>query len=248
MIAASMTGVPFSFIIDYEYCQNLPFIKPECAIVPEVISDDAYTCPVKKYPGIKEDVYVNDFTPDQSIVTELDIQEKDILVVIRPPATEAHYHNSESEKLFDAVITYIGQKKNTRMVILPRNDAIEGEHVRKTWPDWYNSGKIVIPQKVFKGLNLIWFSDLVVSGGGTMNREAAALGVPVYSIFRGKIGAVDYYLEENNRLTLLKSIEDVSKIKVTRRKKLKRLQESSSKTLNSIVNYILDVAESSRSK
>jgi predicted glycosyltransferase len=43
-------------------------------------------------------------------------------------------------------------------------------------------------------LNLIWYSDLVISGGGTMNREAAALGVPVYSIFLGKSGAVDRYL------------------------------------------------------
>lgn len=78
----------------------------------------------------------------------------------------------------------------------------------------------MIPDHVENGLNLIWNSDLVVSGGGTMNREAAAMGVPVYSIFRGKIGAVDRYLAEQGRLFLVQSVEEVqTKIKAIRREK-----------------------------
>src|SRR5437762_9318457 len=87
-------------------------------------------------------------------------------------------------------------------------------------PHWFTGSKVVIPEKVVDGLNLLWHSDLVVSGGGTMNREAAALGVPVYSVFRGKIGAVDRNLQAEGRLILIESLEDVDhKIILKRRPK-----------------------------
>ena len=82
--------------------------------------------------------------------------------------------------------------------------------LRSTWSEALASGKILIPQNVEDGLNIIWNSDLVISGGGTMNREAAAMGVPVYSIFRGTIGAVDRYLTDQGRLILLESVERCS--------------------------------------
>src|SRR5208282_5545597 len=87
------------------------------------------------------------------------------------------------------------------------------------WPQWFKDSRVVIPREAVDGLNLLWYSDLVVSGGGTMNREAAALGVPVYSIFRGKSGAVDRHLQSQGRMTLIESIEDVeNKILLTPRK------------------------------
>ena len=76
-----------------------------------------------------------------------------------------------------------------KIVLLPRNQK-QVELVRRKWPTWFENGKTVIPSAAIDGLNLMWHSDLVVSGGGTMNREAAALGVPVFSIFKGTIGAV----------------------------------------------------------
>jgi predicted glycosyltransferase len=76
---------------------------------------------------------------------------------------------------------------------------------------------MIIPERPLDGLNLVWFSDFMVSGGGTMNREAAALGVPVYSVFRGKIGAVDRYLVREGRLTLIEKLDDIQKkIRLTR--------------------------------
>jgi hypothetical protein len=86
------------------------------------------------------------------------------------------------------------------------------------WPDFITEGRIIIPDRAVTGLDLIWFSDLVISGGGTMLREAAALNVPAYSFFQGKTGAVDQYLSEIGKLTLLENIEDVyTKIKLTPR-------------------------------
>ena len=79
-----------------------------------------------------------------------------------------------------------------------------------------------------------------------MNREAAALGVPVYSIFRGTTGAVDKYLEEEGRLTMLKSVEDVkSRLKPFRRNKGENANFTNKKALKKIVSVIDQLAQKS---
>jgi hypothetical protein len=104
-----------------------------------------------------------------------------------------------------------------------------------------------IPAQVVDGLNLIWHSDLVISGGGTMNREAAALGVPVYSVFRGKIGAVDQYLAHRGRLVLLESVEDVrAKIVLRRRNRPERPANGDGSTLRTIVEHIAAIMDRKR--
>jgi hypothetical protein len=221
---SSLLGIPTILLFDYEYAKRLPFLKPALGIVPEVINghDIAkhFKWGLRSYPGLKEDVYVSSFRPDSSILRKLNLKEDDIVATIRPPATEAHYHNPESEKLFFEVVEFLGSNPEVRMVILPRNEKTQRDMVYKTWPKWCDERKIIVPDQVVNGLDLIWYSDFVVSGGGTMNREAAALGVPVYSIFRGKIGAVDKYLAERGRLILIETVEDVrSKIRPTRRLK-----------------------------
>src|SRR5262249_41577373 len=89
--------------------------------------------------------------------------------------------------------------------------------IREQWPDLFKTRKLIIPERVVDGLNLIWFSDLVISAGGTMNREAAALGVPVYSIFKGKPAAIDQYLASSGRLILIDGPADVECLKLVRR-------------------------------
>jgi len=169
-------------------------------------------------------------------LNQLGIKENEIVSTIRPPATEAHYHNPESEKLFSEVIDFLGKTPGVRMVILPRNEKLQGEFVRKTWPSWCREGRIIIPNFVVNGLDLIWCSDFVISGGGTMNREAAALGVPVYSIFRGPLGAVDRYLSEQGRLTLIQSPEEVRLlVRPVRRVKGQELKSGERTALREIV-------------
>ena len=101
-----------------------------------------------------------------------------------------------------------------------------------------------IPNGVVNGLNLIWHSDLVISAGGTMNREAASLGVPVYSVFCGRIGAVDQYLANRGRLVLLKSVEDVqTKIVIARRNRPERPEDGAVSILHSIVEHIIAIMD-----
>jgi predicted glycosyltransferase len=210
-------------------------------MVPELISNNLnwHSKRIEKYPGIKEDVYVPDFVPDEKILRELDLNGESIIVTIRPPATEAHYHNNESEALFTEVVNFLGSTDRVQMVVLPRNEKEQGDLIRSKWAIWCNERKIVIPPKVVHGLNLIWHSDLVVSGGGTMNREAAALGVPVYSIFRGRIGAVDKYLAKVGRLTLIESLGEVrAKVLPVVRPKSQKTDRKNRTTLIHIVDVI----------
>jgi uncharacterized protein len=248
ILIASILNIPTVVIADYEFTQAVA--RPTYVIVPEMIPDNSvkgYGKSVFKYPGIKEDVYVPDFKPDPSIYRELGIREEELIVTIRPPATEAHYHNPESELLFEATINFLGKQTNTRMVILPRNEKKQTAWVKSNWSEWCDSRKIIFPEHVVDGLNLIWHSDLVISGGGTMNREAAALGVPVYSIFRGKIGAVDRYLSDNGRLTLLETVGDVqTKILLNKRDRSTKLDNSKRNALGKIMEHIERIVEEDR--
>lgn len=210
IILANILRIPSLLIEDYEYAKFPPLMRPRWRMIPEIIPHDSVVAEqscVLTYPGIKEDVYVPLFIPDSGIFAELGVAETDIIVTVRPPATEAHYHNPESERLFAAVMTRLHEFPQVRTVLLPRNSK-QSDEIKKQWPQYFVDGRVIIPQAL-DGLNLIWHSDLVVSGGGTMNREAAALGVPVYSTFRGTIGAVDKHLAGQGRLILLTSEADV---------------------------------------
>ncbi len=245
-LSAFLWRLPVIDINDYEHSKTMPLVNFTRIIVPDVIPTDAVPIPperVFKYPGIKEDVYVSGFVPDPTLLSEIGIEKDKILIIIRPPATEAHYRSAESDVLFDKTIEFLAEKKDACLIILPRNDS-QRKWITNRWPQLCNDSKILFPQKVVDGLNLIWCSDLVISGGGTMNREAAALGVPVYSIFRGKIGAVDQYLAASGRLCLIESPDDIrKKIMVVRRQRSGDQRHTDVKALDSIVHGIISVLE-----
>jgi predicted glycosyltransferase len=187
---------------------------------------------------------VRDFVPDPSILKELGLSADRLIVTVRPPANEAHYHNPEADTLFEEVMEHFGAMEKTHLVILPRNDN-QAATIRAKWLQLFESGKAVIPDHVVNGLNLMWYSDLVISGGGTMNREAAALGVPVYSIFRGAMGGVDRYLAEQGRLVFVETPEDVrTKIRVEQRDRSTNGISHSKVVLTRIVDEIVRIAES----
>ena len=246
VVVSSFLGIPSLEIFDYEYTQELIFIGPTYTMAPEIIPDS----PIKKerdrvtkYPGIKEDVYVSSYSPDPTIKTELNMDDKKVIVTIRPPATEAHYFCEASEQLFEAAMKFLLQKEEAQLILIPRNKK-QGNFVRETWPSAVASGKIIIPDHAINGLDLMWFSDLVISGGGTMNREAAALKVPVYSIFRGKIGAVDKYLSDKGRLVLLERPSDlVTKINLIKRDRKFSPNQGEKQALNTIVDKIVEILQ-----
>jgi predicted glycosyltransferase len=247
LIAASLLRIPSVMIGDYEFSSWQTGVHPNWVMVPSVIPDAAIPMnkdSILKYPGIKEDVYVPGFRPDPKLRGQLGLKEEDFVVTARPPATEAHYHNPESDVLFHAAIDYLASQSNARIVVLPRNKK-QANSVREHWPQLFASGKMIIPEHVVDGLNLLWSSDLAISGGGTMNREAAALGVPVYSVFRGKIGAVDQYLAGKGRLVLLEKAEDVpEKVILSKRVRPASPNNNHFETLQTIIENIVSITES----
>lgn len=250
LVTASSLGIPCLFIGDYEFSTSWAVVEPTWLMCPDVIPDEAIRCDpsrVLRYPGIKEDVYVPRFIPDRGLRRQLGLGDEDLVVTVRPPANEAHYHNPQSDELFDAAVDFLSPQPGVKLIALPRTEG-QGRRLRERWPGLFSSGTMRIPDRVVDGLNLIWHSDLVISGGGTMNREAAALGTPVYSVFRGHIGAVDRYLSAAGRLVLLESVDDVrARIVPRRRHRDARTGNGDSGALRAIVEHITAIADSQRS-
>jgi predicted glycosyltransferase len=242
-LASLLLRIPSVAIFDYEFVNSSALFKATWLIVPEIVAKSIQLQEgnILQYPGIKEDVYAPGFMSDPSIKSVLGLKGSEVVVTVRPPADEAHYHNSESDTLFEAVMDLLGKASDVRVILLPRNSK-QALALRKSWPALFETGKVVIPEQPVDGLNLIWHSDLVISGGGTMNREAAALGVPVYSIFRGKIGAVDRYLADAGRMVLLESVADVrGKIALDRRHRTIDPQRKNSAALRKIVDDVVAI-------
>jgi predicted glycosyltransferase len=161
-----------------------------------------------RFPGLKEDYYLFDFEPDPAVPEELGIDlTRGILVIVRPPPETAAYH--AENPLYDEVIDRLAVADGVTAVIIPRTEA-QRERARAK-----NSPNLIVPERAVDAQSLIAFADLVVSAGGTMNREAVALGTPVYTTFAGKMGGVDEALIADGRLKLLESAEKLELVKRT---------------------------------
>jgi len=246
LLLSRWLGLSTLLIEDYEYCKFPVMMRPSWVMAPAIIPE--HLLPLKNgkirtYNGIKEEVYAWKLNPDNRLLSELGLSESDLVVTVRPPATEAHYHNPEGERLFERFMERACKTRGVKVILLPRNKK-QGDAIRAQWPAWFAEGRVTIPAGALDGLNLLWHSDLVVSGGGTMNREAAALAVPVYSIFRGATGAVDRNLSAQGRLIMIESLEEVdSKIPLIKRPRVALADITSQRTLGEVVDCIEEIAE-----
>jgi predicted glycosyltransferase len=155
---------------------------------------------VRRYPGLKEEYYLHGFEPDRSILEELGLDRERVLVVVRTPPEVSLYHR-HGNPLFAHVLERLGRDPSVQAVVLPRT----AEQQQATAA--LNLASLVLPTKAVDAQSLVALADLVVSAGGTMNREAVALGVPVYTTFAGKLGAVDEALIAERRLRPLHSAD-----------------------------------------
>jgi predicted glycosyltransferase len=168
---------------------------------------------VRRYNGTKEDVYLARFETDPSFASrlyELGIRPPDIVVLMRPPAHEALYHRFENT-LFDEALRKVLATRDVKVILLPRNQEQRHSYASRS------EINLIMPEKPLPGADLIARSDLVISAGGTINREAAALGVPAASIYAGKWAAVDQMLLQDGRLKRITSSEDVQSLKIAKK-------------------------------
>jgi uncharacterized protein len=148
---------------------------------------------LRQYPGLKEEYYLSDFEPDPAVAEGLSLDPRRILVVVRTPPDVSLYHR-RSNPLFPQLLRHLGEQEEVHAVVLPRTKE-QGAYVRTL-----ELPSVIVPEQAVDAQSLIALSDLVVSAGGTMNREAAALGVPVYTTFGGRLGGVDEELIRQGRL------------------------------------------------
>ena len=146
-----------------------------------------------RYPGLKEEYYLAGFEPDPAVPLALGLDGSRIGVVLRPPADVALYHRFENP-LFEEVLDRLGRRDDVIAVVLPRTPE-QGARVRAL-----DLPSVVVPERAIDGHSLLAGADLVVSAGGTMNREAVVLGTPVYTTFAGRMGGVDERLVAEGRL------------------------------------------------
>jgi len=187
---------------------------------------------VRRYHGTKEDIYLADFHPDpefQARLSELGVNPDNVLVLMRPPAVEALYHRFQNT-LFDEALEKLLKDENLRVLLLPRN-----EHQRT---EFSGRERLIVPPTPLPGADLIAASDLVISAGGTINREAAALGVPVASIYAGKWAAVDEQLLNEGRLLRISGPTDLDRLVV--QKKQATNPRRSSTVINEVVDFIFE--------
>ena len=221
ILAARALRVRSVTLMDYEYqpANHLAFRLTSRIIVPvsfpakRLRRYGASVGKVRRYHGTKEDVYLAGFQRDPGFATqlcELGIRADNVLVLMRPPAHDALYHRFQNQ-LFDDVLGRLIERSNVQVVLLPRNEA-----QRATYSGQGNE-RLIVPAKAVDGANLIAASDLVISAGGTINREAAALGVPAASIYAGQWAAVDEELVNEGRLQRIATEADFGKLRVEKK-------------------------------
>jgi predicted glycosyltransferase len=219
ILAARALRIRTVTLMDYEHqpANHLAFRFASRIIVPASFPAEslrrygASVGKVRRYNGTKEDVYLADFQADPSFgaqLCELGVKPDNVLVLMRPPAHDALYHRFQNT-LFDEALAMLAAKDNVRVILLPRNEAQRAAY----------AGRLaIIPARPLDGANLIAASDLVISAGGTINREAAALGVPAASIYAGKWAAVDEVLVNEGRLRRIASAADLSSLAIEKKR------------------------------
>ncbi len=227
VLAASGLRIPVITMYDYEFTETKIFNRfSDKVLVPDRIPENVLAeigLPKekrKKYPGIKEELYVRSFEPSgdfrQRFAAEHSFFAEDVLAVLRPPATTANYHSEKSEVLLDDILHFLLNANGVVTIIVPRTGA-QAEDLKKRIANIRPTGEYVVLDKAIDGLELAAAADLLISGGGTMNREAALLGVPVYNIFAGRQGALDRQMESEGIITFIRDARDLSKIRLERR-------------------------------
>jgi uncharacterized protein len=217
-LAAHSLGIPSGNTFDYEFamvqhqlgCRAATRVLIPEAIPPERLERYGVRPPkLRQYPGLKEEYYLADFEPDRSVLDGLGLDEANVLVLVRTPPDVSLYHR-KSNPLFPRVLEHLGHREGVQTVVVPRTPA-QRDYVRGL-----ALPSVVVPDGAVDAQSLIAFSDLVVSAGGTMNREAVALGVPVYTTFGGRLGGVDEWLIREGRL---RPLVDPAAIELAKRPK-----------------------------
>jgi predicted glycosyltransferase len=250
--AARMARVKNLTMFDYEHVSTWLFRRfCDRILVPRAVLERSTHArhdsgPWVPFDGFKEEIYLTESPRDPKIRRRLEIADHEVLAVVRPPSRTAHYHDRLSEQILTALTTRLAEAApRVRTVWLSRNP---GDPV----PRVLDAPGFLVPREPLDGPSLLAAADLVISGGGTMNREAALLGTPAYSIFTGPIGVLDEELIRTGRLTAIRNTEQVASISLQTKQTTQRPKAGALRGARNlrdfVVDQIQDLARQSRAK
>jgi predicted glycosyltransferase len=208
LLGARLAGVARVTMMDYEHqpVNHLAFRLADRTIVPAAFPERSLrrfgAAPEKvvRYPGFKEELYLTDFRPGTDVVEQLGLDRQKVIAVMRPPPEGALYHPMANQR-FEELVRLAAARDDVEAVLLPRTT---GQAAR-----YRTDPRLRVPERAVDGCSLLAAADLVIGGGGTMNRESAVLGTPTYTVFAGKLAAVDAELIRLGRMHDLRA-EDFS--------------------------------------
>ncbi len=209
-IVSSLYLVPSVQMQDYEFAgwqRQIAFRAARRVLMPDSIPVErlrkigAKERKLVRYPGLKEEYYLADFGPDSGVLDELGLDLEKVLVVVRPPPETSEYHARND--VYGEAIRHLAAADSVQAVVIPRTES-QAEAVRAM-----AATNLIVPERAIDAQSLIAYADLVVSAGGTMNREAVALGTPVFTTFAGRMGGVDEALISEGRLRVLNDVAEL---------------------------------------
>jgi predicted glycosyltransferase len=212
-IACRVLRVRNSTMFDYEWAalqHNVNCRLANRVLVPDAIPAErlrrygARPPKLVRYPGLKEEYYMADFKPNAAVLDALGVDHELPLCVIRTAPSYALYLGGSETPLLPRVLNQVVENDGAQAVVLARTPE-QRQDIRALGLD-----RVIVPDRAVDGRSLVAFADALVSAGGTMNREAAVLGTPVWSIFEGRMGAVDEMLAREGRLRFLTDPTEVS--------------------------------------
>jgi predicted glycosyltransferase len=217
-LAARSLGIPSFIVCDYEYADlRLYRLAGSYVLHPDVIDSEAFLGRgfrrerVISFAGLKEDISFTGTDIDAVTPHTFEIDDQLVRVLFRPPAEESHYHSARSRQIALELLGYLADRKAAVVIFSPRY-AWQSQYLSRF--KWANPP--VLLREAVPFISLLRGVDLVVSSGGTMVREAAWLGVPVYSIFQSEIGTVDRYLNSIGRLEFISSPQEFARLHLAR--------------------------------
>jgi uncharacterized protein len=204
--------IPNTTMFDYEWATLQHHVICRLAtrvLVPEAIPPErlrrygAKPPKLVRFPGLKEEYYLASFEPDRTTLEKLGVPDGEPVCVVRTPPSYALYLGGSENALLPPLLRRL-DRQGCWSVVLTRTaeqraavNALGLEHA-------------IAPEHAQDGRSLVALADALVSAGGTMNREAAVLGTPVWSIFEGPLGGVDELLVREGRMRILRDPEELS--------------------------------------
>ena len=210
-IASRALGVPNTTMFDYEFAlaqHHLNCRLADRVLVPEAIPPErlapfgARPPKLVRYPGLKEEYVLHGFEPDAAVLDALGVDGARPLAVVRTAPSYALYLGGSENPLLPRLLRRL-DAQGVQTVVLVRNPE-QAADVRAL-----GLQRVIVPERAVEARSLVALADALVSAGGSMNREAAALGTPVWSMFEGRLGGVDERLVAEGRLRLLSDVDEV---------------------------------------